>query len=102
LVGFDHALGPTIEWASTPSLRADGELHKQLPFLALPDGAHLREEDYSYFHLLLPSIAKGTIFGVSCNRQIQADQLINKGKDVTRSTVQKAIVVLASKVSILI
>ncbi len=78
---------------------ADQELHKQLPFLALPDGAHLREEDYSYFHLLLPSIAKGTIFGVSCNRQIQADQLINKGKDVTRSTVQKAIVVLASKVS---
>jgi len=77
---------------------ANAELHKQLPFLALPDGAHLREEDYSYFHLLLPSIADGTIFGVSCNRQIQADQLINKGKDVTRSTVQKAIVVLASKV----
>lgn len=100
LVGFDHALGPTIEWGSTPELMSNSELQKQLPFLALPDGAHLREEDYSYFHLLLPSIAPGqTIFGVSCNRQIQADQLINKGKDVTRSTVQKAIVVLASKVS---
>lgn len=58
-----------------------------------------RDEDYSYFHLLLPSVApRQTIFGISCNRQIPADQLINKGKDVTRSTVQKAIVVLASKV----
>ncbi|KAK4692942.1 hypothetical protein P7C70_g9027, partial [Phenoliferia sp. Uapishka_3] len=56
-----------------------------------------RDEDYSYFHLLLPSVASGTIFGISCNRQISSDQLLNKGKDVTRSTVQKAIVVLASK-----
>jgi hypothetical protein len=60
-----------------------------------------REEDYSYFHLLQPDLAPGTIFGISCNRQIQADELINKGKDVTRSTVQKAIVVLASKVRLL-
>lgn len=57
-----------------------------------------REEDYSYFHLLLPSVASGTLFGISCNRQIQSNELMNKGKDVTRSTVQKAIVVLASKV----
>lgn len=58
-----------------------------------------REEDYSYFHLLLPLMADSTIFGVSCNRQISSSQLLNKGKEVTRSTVQKAIVVLASKVS---
>lgn len=58
-----------------------------------------RDEDYSYFHLLVPTLAQDrTIFGISCNRQIPADQLLRKGKEVTRSTVQKAIVILASKV----
>ncbi|BGP34215.1 hypothetical protein JCM10296v2_006030 [Rhodotorula toruloides] len=98
LVGFDHTLGPNIEFTYPEDLRDNAELQRHLPFLALPDGAHARDEDYSYFHLLLPSVAPSqTIFGISCNRQIPADQLINKGKDVTRSTVQKAIVVLASK-----
>ncbi|BGO93778.1 hypothetical protein NBRC10512_004567 [Rhodotorula toruloides] len=98
LVGFDHTLGPNIEFTYPENLRDNAELQKHLPFLALPDGAHARDEDYSYFHLLLPSVAPSqTIFGISCNRQIPADQLINKGKEVTRSTVQKAIVVLASK-----
>ncbi|GAA5891353.1 hypothetical protein JCM8208_002596 [Rhodotorula glutinis] len=98
LVGFDHAVGPTIEFTLPDTLKDDPELQRSLPFLALPDGAHARDEDYSYFHLVLPSVAPDeTIFGISCNRQIPADQLLNKGKDVTRSTVQKAIVVLASK-----
>ncbi|BGP18655.1 hypothetical protein JCM10213_002899 [Rhodosporidiobolus nylandii] len=100
LVGFDHAIGPNVEWTYPKRLKEDDELVRCLPFLALPDGAHAREEDYSYFHLLLPSISSGTeqtIFGISCNRQIPADELLNKGKDVTRSTVQKAIVVLANK-----
>ncbi|CEQ40758.1 SPOSA6832_02416 [Sporobolomyces salmonicolor] len=99
LVGFDHAIGPNIEFAWPPELERNDELNRNLPFLALPDGAHAREEDYSYFHLLVPSIhPRQTVFGISCNRQIPADELLNKGKDVTRSTVQKAIVVLASKV----
>lgn len=117
LVGFDHALGPTVEFAYPEVLQQNEDLNRTLPFLALPDGAHMvrvwrlwvagreltcaglqREEDYSYFHLLLPSIAPGTIFGISCNRQIPTSELKNKGKEVTRSTVQKAIVVLASKV----
>ncbi|GAA5859457.1 hypothetical protein JCM1840_004624 [Sporobolomyces johnsonii] len=98
LVGFDHAIGPNIEFAYPPELERNDELNRNLPFLALPDGAHAREEDYSYFHLLVPSIhPRQTVFGISCNRQIPADELLNKGKDVTRSTVQKAIVVLASK-----
>ncbi|KAL8278586.1 hypothetical protein RQP46_009078 [Phenoliferia psychrophenolica] len=98
LVGFDHALGPTVEFSHPPELNHNEQLlAEHLPFFALPDGAHARDEDYSYFHLLLPSVAPDTIFGISCNRQISSDQLINKGKDVTRSTVQKAIVVLASK-----
>jgi len=32
-----------------------------------------------------------------CNQQIPASSLLVKGPDVTRSTVQKAVVVLASK-----
>lgn len=28
---------------------ADEQFARLLPFLALPDGAHLSEEDYSYF-----------------------------------------------------
>ncbi|TKA52108.1 hypothetical protein B0A53_04768 [Rhodotorula sp. CCFEE 5036] len=97
-VGFDHALGPNIEFAYPDALADNHDLNKNLPFLALPDGAHARDEDYSYFHLLVPTLAQDrTIFGISCNRQIPADQLLRKGKEVTRSTVQKAIVILASK-----
>ena len=60
----------------------DEEINKVLPFLALPDGAHLvcqfetlmlkfhsyvgqAAEDYSYFHLV-PNIPNpSTIFGIS-------------------------------------
>lgn len=35
------------------------------------------------------------MFGISCNRQIASDKLAVRGKEVTRSTVQKAVVVLA-------
>ncbi|GAA6016273.1 hypothetical protein JCM11491_006799 [Sporobolomyces phaffii] len=126
LVGFDHALGPNVEFLYPPSLEHNAELKDGLPFLALPDGAHARDEDYTYFHLHLPTLLSAnpalpspppasaststpdpatststelneTVFGISCNRQIMAHELLNKGKEVTRSTVQKAIVVLASK-----
>lgn len=39
-VGFDHTLGPNIEFAFPDHLAADPDLNKNLPFLALPDGAH--------------------------------------------------------------
>lgn len=46
-------VGPTIEFAYPAGLidaiQHDDDLGKLLPFLALPDGAHLSEEDYSYF-----------------------------------------------------
>lgn len=53
------------------------------------------DEDFCYFHLLCPKLSPTTIFGISCNRQIASDALLKKGAEVTRSTVQKAIVVLA-------
>ena len=39
-VGFDHALGPNIEFAYPDALADNHDLNKNLPFLALPDGAH--------------------------------------------------------------
>lgn len=56
------------------------------------------EEDFCYFHMLCASLYPSTLFGISCNRQIQSDELINKGAQVTRSMVQKAVVVLATEV----
>lgn len=56
------------------------------------------EEDFSYFTLLKPESDKGpatSLFGISCTRQIDSTQLINRPEDVTRSTVQKAVVVIA-------
>jgi Transport protein Avl9 len=59
---------------------------------------HRSTEDFSYFTLLRP--ASGTVpatslFGISCTRQMDASQLLNRPADVTRSTVQKAVVVIA-------
>lgn len=38
-----------------------------------------------------------TLFGISCNRQIKASELKDKPADVTRSTVQKSVIVIARK-----
>ena len=100
LVDFHHNLGPIIEFCHPPNLIEDSEFSRLLPFLALPDGAHMTEEDFSYFHLKPPSDGKlgdSTIFGISCNRQLKASDLIEKSSHVTRSIVQKAIVVLTKK-----
>jgi hypothetical protein len=95
VVDFNHLLGPTIEYAHPQEVANDEELKAKLPFLALPDGSHLSDEDFCYFHVHSSHLHSGTIFGISCNRQIASDKLIVRGKDVTRSTVQKAVVVLA-------
>ncbi|KIY51564.1 hypothetical protein FISHEDRAFT_36921 [Fistulina hepatica ATCC 64428] len=96
LVDFNHLVGPRIEH-SLGDIFEDEEVAKILPFLALPDGAHLASEDYCYFHVVPSGPRPRTIFGISCNQQIAASTLLAKMPDVTRSTVQKAVVVLASK-----
>ncbi|KAJ2912139.1 hypothetical protein MD484_g8276, partial [Candolleomyces efflorescens] len=96
LVDFNHLVGPRIEYFRGEVFE-DEEVAKILPFLALPDGAHMSAEDYSYFHIVKPGLTPTTVFGISCNQQIAAADLLVKGEDVTRSTVQKAVVVLASK-----
>ncbi|KAG8835833.1 late secretory pathway protein avl9 [Serendipita sp. 399] len=97
LVDFDHAVGPRIEFHIGSLLDEDEEIVKILPFLALPDGAHMNREDYSYFHLVPAKTGSQTIFAISCNRQIPASELLVKSEVVTRSTVQKAVVILATK-----
>ncbi|KAF7546407.1 hypothetical protein G7Z17_g8453 [Cylindrodendrum hubeiense] len=101
VVGFHHARGPEVEnWfgaqdGSDPAVDFGWSL---LPFMALSDGAHASEEDFSYFTLLRPetdTTPATSLFGISCTRQLDSSQLINRPADVTRSTVQKAVVVIA-------
>ncbi|KXH37774.1 transporter Avl9 [Colletotrichum simmondsii] len=121
VVDFHHARGPEVEmWfgaaeGTDPAVEYDWGL---LPFMALSDGAlpwspaaiYVSEldqklttrtrssEDFSYFTLLRPATATGpatSLFGISCTRQLDASQLLNRPADVTRSTVQKAVVVIA-------
>ncbi|OLN95567.1 Late secretory pathway protein AVL9 [Colletotrichum chlorophyti] len=101
VVDFHHARGPEVEmWfgapeGSDPAAEYDWGL---LPFMALSDGAHLSSEDFSYFTLLRPATDTGpatSLFGISCTRQLDASKLLNRPADVTRSTVQKAVVVIA-------
>lgn len=55
-------------------------------------------EDFSYFTLLRPATGDTpatSLFGISCTRQMDASKLLVRPPDVTRSTVQKAVVVIA-------
>lgn len=68
--------------------------------MALSDGAHTAVEEVSYFTLLRKDQASNTstsLFGISCTRQIGADRLKQKSPEVTRSTVQKSVVVLTTE-----
>lgn len=65
----------------------------------MTDNAYSRTtEDFSYFTLLRPADDNHpatSLFGISCTRQMDASQLLVRPADVTRSTVQKAVVVIA-------
>ncbi|KAF1949720.1 LAlv9 family protein-like protein [Byssothecium circinans] len=101
IVDFHHARGPEIEkWlgveeGTDPAIDNDWSL---LPFMALTDGAHATTEDYSYFTLRkasTPTSPATSLFGISCTRQLDSSQLIDRPAEVTRSTVQKAVVVVS-------
>ncbi|KAF2970913.1 hypothetical protein GQX73_g2708 [Xylaria multiplex] len=101
VVDFHHHRGPEVErWFGVsegrdPAVEWDWSL---LPFMALSDGAHASTEDFSYFTLVRPATDDSpatSLFGISCTRQMDAAQLLVRPPDVTRSTVQKAVVVIA-------
>ncbi|KUM57326.1 hypothetical protein ACN42_g9865 [Penicillium freii] len=99
VIDFHHARGPEIEHCiadegTDPATENDWSL---LPFMALSDGAHLSTEEFSYFTLCrkgASTIPETSLFGIACSRQIDSSLLINRSADVTRSTVQKAVVVV--------
>ncbi|KAI9807662.1 MAG: hypothetical protein M1825_005603 [Sarcosagium campestre] len=101
IVGFHHARGPEVEaWFGAEDGHdpaADNEW-PLLPFMALSDGAHATTEDFAYFtlrHEATETEPAKSVFGISCTRQMDANELIHRPADVTRSTVQKAVVVIA-------
>lgn len=97
VVDFHHARGPEIEFCYPELEEAKRpESWNILSFQALPDGSHLHDEDYSYFTVITGDPKVPTAFGISCNRQLKSGDLKNRPEDVTRSTIQKAIVVLTS------
>lgn len=101
VVDFHHARGPEIEhWIgaqdSDPSAENDWQL---IPYMALPDGAHQSEEEFSYFSLVHKARQNEptSVFGISCCHQLEASRLLWKGEDVTRSAVQKAVVAITDR-----
>lgn len=120
VVGFHHSRGPEVEyWKGSEGDQSD--LWPYLPFQSLPDGSHSQEESFCYFtllydtekrisvnptpqrdeegHIIEESDFKSvvTLFGIACNRQIRAEQLKHSTADITRSIVQKSVVVIAKK-----
>jgi hypothetical protein len=54
-------------------------------------------EEFSYFTLRKKETETApatSLFGIACSRQLDSNLLINRPADVTRSTVQKAVVVI--------
>ncbi|CAG5133981.1 unnamed protein product [Candidula unifasciata] len=102
VVGFHHKKGCQVEYSYPPLIEGNSvdshelpEEWKHLPSLALPDGAHNFTKDTVYFVLPGRKDNPSTVYGVSCYRQMDAKDLINRTADVTRSTVQKSVCVLS-------
>ncbi|XP_043658603.1 late secretory pathway protein AVL9 homolog [Drosophila teissieri] len=101
VVGFHHKLGCQVEFSHPPLISGSTGRHecpsgwKYLPTLALPDGSHNFAEDTVFFNL--PSLYEpaASIYGVSCYRQIRVEKLKIRTADLTRSTVQKSVCILA-------
>lgn len=133
VVDFHHVRGPEIEYWLDDTTTEDNEHTKrakftkiwpQLPFQALPDGAHLFDETFTNFTLTydesngtcpnLPiegdskaeeTATSGltTLFGCACIRQLDMDELKKQGKrlrqkqgekEFKRSVIQKSVVLI--------
>ncbi|EEB07356.1 LAlv9 family protein [Schizosaccharomyces japonicus yFS275] len=94
-VGFHHFRGPEVEHVYPEEFKLPKEWNL-LPFYALPDGSHQSDHEFAYF--TLPAQENGhmtSFFGISCVRQLPITALKNAPPpDVTRSYIQKAVVVV--------
>ena len=118
VVGFHHQKGATVEFSHPPLQAPDESAEQQsitnllptewrcLPYLALPDGCHNYEEDSVYFSLPCPETAKisksvgdvsscSVIHGIACCRQLDTKDVLSRGEELTRSTVQKSVCILS-------
>lgn len=119
VVDFHHQHGPEVLWwKSNYVANYNPKLFLNLPFQALPDGLHLFEETFSNFNLVydfslhqsidnmqdMKSFSGDlrhlrTLFGCSCVRQVKTsallEQELTENDQITRLTVQKAIVVIS-------
>ncbi|KAF2479711.1 transport protein Avl9-domain-containing protein [Neohortaea acidophila] len=104
VVDFHHARGPEIEhWfgAGDSDPTAENDWHL-IPYMALPDGAHQSEEEFSYFSLVHKGregadVEPTSVFGISCVHHIDSAELVHRPPEVTRSAVQKAVVAITDK-----
>lgn len=95
VIGFDHKIGSIVEFVYPQPDEGDlnDEVMKSLTFLGLPDGSHSVDSDYSFF--ITPD-GKGKLFYcVSCYRQIKSSELLQKDENVSRSFVQKSVLLLS-------
>lgn len=121
LVDFHHVRGPEIQWWKSNYIEEiTPDLFKNLPFQSLPDGSHLFEETFSNFNLIYDFTTNKsydnlndlinfnddprnlqTLFGCACVRQINVNELskeeLERNKDIKRSIVQKALVIINKK-----
>jgi len=106
VVGFHHQRGAEVDYVYPEFKNVNLNKHLPVPWLhllhlALPDGVHNYDGDYTFF--LLPKLTKqnmekhGVLYGVACFQQISSKELKVKTDDVTRTTVQKSIVILLQK-----
>ncbi|ANZ77648.1 BA75_04870T0 [Komagataella pastoris] len=101
IINFHHIRGPEIEyWLDTEGkspldpekIASINERWPYLSFEALPDGAHMFTECFSEFSLVFD---QSSLFGCACVRQVdRADLINNEDREYTRSTVQKAVVLI--------
>ncbi|PRP83499.1 late secretory pathway protein [Planoprotostelium fungivorum] len=102
VIGFHHQIGHVIEFAYPEMPKTnDGKFiavpqeWSMVPYIALPDGAHLVEQDAVFFNV--PSIQEPgkTLYGVASYRQMSITKLITVSEDIKRPMIQKAVVVLS-------
>lgn len=81
-------------WGACVCLARDNFIKKAFA----DQGRRSSAEDYSYFTLRREKTnvhPATSLFGISCTRQLDSSQLIKRPAEVTRSTVQKAVVVIS-------